>query len=173
MSLGNHSPLCIGFPPSIDKNCTTLVLGSMPGVTSLEKQQYYAHPQNRFWPMMARLLEGKQEAPAAYEERLSMLLRHHIALWDSIGSCVREGSLDTSIREAHGNDFSQLFREYPELRTICFNGAKSAACFRRFNRELWKHPGSHTFCSMPSTSPANARWRLPQLLEAWGKVIHP
>ncbi len=74
---------CIGFPPSIDSSCRILILGSMPGVRSLEEQQYYAHPQNRFWPLMARLL-GEREAPAAYEDRLRMLLRRHIALWDSI-----------------------------------------------------------------------------------------
>ena len=69
-----NSPNCIGFPPSIDKNCTILILGSMPGVTSLAQQQYYAHPQNRFWPLMARLLEDAA-APDAYEERLRLLLR--------------------------------------------------------------------------------------------------
>lgn len=65
--------LCIGFPPSIDDACHTLILGSMPGVKSLQEQQYYAHPQNRFWPMMATLLG--ETLPAAYPERLRMLLR--------------------------------------------------------------------------------------------------
>ena len=94
---GRIHMLCIGLSPSIDKDCRALILGSMPGVKSLEEQQYYAHPQNRFWPMMADLLG--EALPSRYEEKLAMLLDHHIALWDSIGQCEREGSLDSAIRE--------------------------------------------------------------------------
>ena len=50
----------IGFAPSIDENCTTIILGSMPSVKSLEQQQYYAHPQNRFWKLMAILFLMKE-----------------------------------------------------------------------------------------------------------------
>ena len=46
----------IGFAPSIDENCTTIILGSMPSVKSLEQQQYYAHPQNRFWKLISTIL---------------------------------------------------------------------------------------------------------------------
>lgn len=160
--------LCIGLQPNIDENCTVLILGSMPGVKSLEEQQYYAHPQNRFWPMMAHLLQ--EELPSVYEEKLAMLLRHHIALWDSIGSCEREGSLDSAIHDEKSNDFSALLRDYPKIRTICFNGGKSAQTFKRYNKELLKREDL-TFHAMPSTSPANARWRLPMLEERWGKVL--
>lgn len=160
--------LCIGLSPNIDKNCKVLILGSMPGVKSLEEQQYYAHPQNRFWPMMAYLL--KEELPMDYPAKLSMLLRHHIALWDSIGSCEREGSLDSAIRNEKGNDFSALLQDYPKIRTICFNGGKSAQTFKRYNKELMKRRDI-AFHAMPSTSPANARWRLPMLEETWGNVL--
>ena len=164
-----NSPNCIGFPPSIDKNCTILILGSMPGVTSLAQQQYYAHPQNRFWPLMARLLEDAA-APDAYEERLRLLLRHHIALWDSIDTCQRDGSLDTAIHDAASNDFAAFFRQYPALHTVCFNGGKSAQVFKRYNKELLKASGLR-FLELPSTSPANARWRFPMLLAAWQKIF--
>lgn len=160
--------LCIGLSPNIDKNCKVLILGSMPGVKSLEEQQYYAHPQNRFWPMMAYLL--KEELPTDYPAKLSMLLRHHIALWDSIGSCEREGSLDSAIRNEKGNDCSALLQDYPKIRTICFNGGKSAQTFKRYNKELMKRRDI-AFHAMPSTSPANARWRLPMLEETWGNVL--
>ena len=152
--------LCIGLRPNIDKDCRALILGSMPGVKSLEAQQYYAHPQNRFWPMMAHLLG--EELPSAYEEKLAMLLRHHIALWDSIGSCEREGSLDSAIRDEQGNDFVALLQEYPGIRAIYFNGGKSAQAFKRYNKALLARPDI-AFHAMPSTSPANARWRLPML----------
>ena len=143
--------LCIGLRPNIDKDCRALILGSMPGVKSLEAQQYYAHPQNRFWPMMAHLLG--EALPSAYEEKLAMLLRHHIALWDSIGSCERKGSLDSAIRNEQGNDFAALLQEYPGIRAIYFNGGKSAQAFKRYNKALLARPDI-AFHAMPSTSPS-------------------
>lgn len=161
---------CTGFPPSIDDKCTILILGSMPGVTSLERQQYYAHPQNRFWPLMAQLLENSPAAPAAYEDRLQMLLHHHIALWDSIDTCERSGSLDTAIRNIAANDFSAFLEKYPSIHTICFNGAKSFQTFKRYNKELLKNPAIR-FLPMPSTSPANARWHMDMLKTTWKKAF--
>ena len=159
---------CTGFMPSIDENCTHIILGSMPSVASLGANQYYAHPQNRFWPLMAKILENTA-APAVYEQRLKMLLRHHIALWDSIASCEREGSLDSAIKNEQGNDFSALLAKYPHIHTICFNGGKSCQCFKKYNKALLNRPDIH-FYKLPSTSPANARWTFEQLEEAW-KII--
>ena len=160
---------CIGFAPSIDEGCTHIILGSMPGAVSLKAQQYYAYPQNRFWRLMAYLLEGS-EPPSDYAERLRMLLRHRIALWDSIASCEREGSLDSAIREAVPNDFTVLLARYPQLRTFCLNGGKSAATFRRANKALLQRKDL-TFHALPSTSAANARWRFDDLAEAWKKAL--
>ena len=156
---------CVGFRPSIDENCTHLILGSMPSVASLGAQEYYAHPQNRFWPLMARILE-QRTAPADYGERLNMLLRHHIALWDSIATCERPGSLDADIKNEQGNDFSALLAHYPHIHTICFNGGKSFQCFKKYNKELLSRQDLH-FYQLPSTSPANARWKMEMLEEAW------
>ena len=161
---------CIGFPASIDADCRILVLGSMPSVKSLAAQQYYAHPQNRFWPLMALLLTGAAEPPADYGERLHLLLSHHIALWDAIASCERVGSLDTAIHEERGNDFTSFLAAHPAIHIICFNGAKSYQCFRRYNRPLLTR-ADLTFHQLPSTSPANAKWRLPMLAEVWGEAI--
>ena len=165
-------PNCIGFPPSIDAACTTLILGSMPGISSLKASQYYAHPQNRFWPLITRLLTGTDEVPPRYEDRLALLLVHHIALWDSIDTCRRDGSLDTAIRDETANDFIAFFAAFPAIHTVCFNGAKSAQTFRK-NNPLRQLPGSITFHALPSTSPANARWRLDDLIREWGRIIHP
>lgn len=163
-------PNCFGLAPSVDADCEVLILGSMPGAASLAAQQYYAFPTNRFWPMMAELLEGKAEAPAHYADRLSMLLRHHIALWDAIASCHRDGSLDSAIRNETGNDFSAFLRRYPKIHTICCNGGKSFQCFKRYNKDLLRRKDLR-IVSMPSTSPANARWRLPDLLDAWREPL--
>ena len=163
MSIINN--LCEGFSPSIDENCTHLILGSMPSVASLGAQEYYAHPQNRFWPLMARILE-QNDAPTVYAERVNMLLRHHIALWDSIAVCERKGSLDADIKNEQGNDFSAPLTQYPHIHTICFNGGKSFQCFKKYNKELLRRQDIH-FHKLPSTSPANARWKMAMLEAAW------
>ncbi|MFA6849940.1 MAG: DNA-deoxyinosine glycosylase [Selenomonadaceae bacterium] len=160
---------CSGFSPSIDKNCTLLILGSMPGITSLEQQQYYAHPQNRFWPLLISLL-GYPTVPEAYAARLSLLIQHHIALWDSIETCERSGSLDTAIINEKANDFNHLLCQYPKIKKICFNGNKSFQAFKKHNKELLKNTNI-TFISLPSTSPANARWHMDMLCEVWGNAL--
>ncbi len=159
-----------GFPPSIDNNCELLILGSMPSVASLSANEYYAHPQNRFWPLMSYLLQGKSEPPKAYDERLSMLLRHHIALWDAIGTCEREGSLDSAIKKESGNNIASLLNRYEKIHTIICNGAKSFATFKKYNKILLSKSGL-SIHALPSTSPANARWRMADLQNVWGKAI--
>ena len=160
--------LCVSFPPSIDERCATLVLGSMPGVRSLAEQQYYAHPRNRFWPLMASLFG--ESLPADYPGRLSMLLRHRIALWDTIGRCEREGSLDSAIRHAEANDIASLLMQYPGIRQILCNGGKAYAAFRRYDSSLLAREGL-VVRAMPSTSPANARWTLTRLETVWGAAL--
>ena len=99
-----------------------------------------------------------------------MLLEHRIALWDSIDSCERQGSLDSDIRKEKGNDFAALLQAYPSIRVICFNGAKSYQCFKKYNAELLERKDI-AFHPMPSTSPANARWTMEMLVDAWGKAL--
>lgn len=161
---------CLGFPPSINENCTILILGSMPGISSLKAQQYYAHPQNRFWKIMFRLLENTVDVPADYQIKLNTLLRHHIALWDSIDRCTRNGSLDSDIKNETGSDIVSLIAAYPNIKTICLNGAKSYQIFKRCNKELLNR-SNLKIIPLPSTSPANARWTLDALLKEWGKYL--
>ena len=160
---------CVGFAPSVDENCTTLILGSMPSVKSLEQNQYYAHPQNRFWKLMA-IFFNDGVIPSIYEQRLQMLIENHIALWDSIDSCVREGSLDSAICDEVANDFTAFLEKYPNIVRICFNGGKSFQCFKKYNKEVLKNPKIQFF-KLPSTSPANARFRLADLQEKWQEAL--
>ena len=160
---------CVGFAPSVDENCTTLILGSMPSVKSLEQNQYYAHPQNRFWKLMA-IFFNDCVIPSIYEQRLQMLRENHIALWDSIDSCVREGSLDSAICDEVANDFTAFLEKYPNIVRICFNGGKSFQCFKKYNKEVLKNPKIQFF-KLPSTSPANARFRLADLQEKWQEAL--
>ena len=160
---------CIGLPPSVDGRSRVLILGSMPGAASLTAQEYYAHPANRFWPLITRLLK-ETETPKEYGARLKMLLRHHVALWDAIDTCDRIGSLDSDIRNATANDFTAFLRQWPEIRTIGLNGGKAYATFAKANRPLLTRPGLRIL-KLPSTSPANARWRMDDLLRAWSELF--
>ena len=73
---------CKSFPPSIDNNSKILILGSMPGIKSLEEQKYYAHPQNRFWKVMGHICNETNLPKFDYNIKLQTLLNKNIALWD-------------------------------------------------------------------------------------------
>ena len=155
---------CQSFAPVAAADSRLLILGSMPGVRSLQLQQYYGHPQNRFWPLLALLL-SYTKVPDAYAEKKQMLLENRIALWDVLGYCQREGSLDSDITGEQPNDLAGFLKQHPQIHTICCNGGKAAAAFKKYTKQV-DLQGITVHC-LPSTSPANARWRLPMLLEAW------
>ena len=169
--MADHPIRCVGLSPSIDNQCNILILGSMPGEDSLKAQEYYAHPANRFWPLMAKLF-NEPECPAAYTARISMLLRNHVALWDAICSCDRQGSLDSDIRNVTANDFAKFLVKWKKIHTIGLNGGKAYAVFTKKNYPLLDSPRLRIL-KLPSTSPANARWRMDDLLEAWKELLRP
>ncbi len=155
---------CKSFKPSINKNSKILILGSMPGVKSLEEQQYYAHPQNRFWKVMAYLCDVPNLHEYSYSEKLNTLLQNKIALWDTIKTCKREGSLDSDILNETPNDIRGLLKKYPNIEKIYLNGNKSFSAFTKYFPDLQKK----YYCrKLPSTSPANARYSLDKLIKEW------
>src|SRR6056297_2418319 len=192
---GDSAEMIYGFPPIISGQPRVLILGSMPSVKSLELGQYYGHPQNHFWKIMAELLG--RPMPESYEERTAMLREVGIAVWDVFDSCHREGSLDQSIREAKPNDVPGLLREYPSIRLVVFNGRKEEQGFYRGLKELYseavnaagfsnklklpkqpellKLPGLEKleFLRLPSTSPIPTRrhkcWQ--DKLEQWRIIL--
>ncbi len=155
---------CKSFKPSIDNNSKILILGSMPGVKSLDEQQYYAHPQNRFWKVMGHICKNQNLLNLKYNEKLTILLANKIALWDTIKSCKRDGSLDSNILNVIPNDIRKLLKKYPNVKTICLNGGKSFSTFKKYFPDLLETYDCH---KMPSTSPANARFSLDKLFEEW------
>ena len=126
-----------------------LIIGSMPSVQSVQKKQYYGNPRNHFWGIIAHLTN--EHVPDVYEERLDLLRRHGIGLWDAIASCERQGSLDAAIKQEVPNDFAALFRAYPQIEAVFFNGGKAFTVFKR-------HVGLDVLAErhyeqLPSTSP--------------------
>lgn len=159
---------CKSFKPSIDNESKILILGSMPGIKSLEEQQYYAHPQNRFWKVMGNICNEPKLSELDYETKLKTLLNNNIALWDTIKSCKREGSLDSDIQNEKPNDIRKLLKTYPNIETICLNGNKSYSAFKKYFPVLFE---KYVCYRMPSTSPANARYSLNILIKEWSKII--
>lgn len=149
--------------PVWNENSRILILGSFPSVRSREAGFYYAYPQNRFWPLMARLFD--EPIPQTKEDRRAFALRHGIALWDSIESCTITGSSDASIREAKPNDIARLIRQTGIQRIYC-NGQQS---YKLYQKYCAASCGLNAV-PLPSTSAANAAWAIERLADAW-KVI--
>ncbi len=154
------------FPFSADKCSRVLILGSMPGVESLKQQQYYAHPRNLFWDMMDELFGAGREL--LYEERLAVLRKHGVALWDVAHSCRRKGSLDSNMTKVEVNNFRNLFKMAPQIHTVFFNGQKAATLFRKL--VVPNLDRSMKFVILPSTSPANASVSIAKKKAAWKQV---
>ena len=133
-----------GFGPVWDEHSRILILGSMPSVKSREQRFYYGNPLIRFWTVLAAVT--KAAVPETVAQKQAFLLEQRIALWDVIASCEIQGSSDSSIREAQANDVAWLLRESGIMR-VHVNGGKAVR--------------------LPSTSPANAAWSLPRLVDAW------
>lgn len=163
-----------GFPPLEAPGARVLVLGSMPGRRSLAEQQYYAHPQNAFWPIMAEL--AGFEPGLDYETRVRALTAAGVAVWDVLGYCERPGSLDADIRRESMvvNDFSGLLARQPSIGLVCCNGGAAAAAWRRHVAPaLGARAERLDMRQMPSTSPAHATLRPAQKLAAWREVVTP
>jgi hypoxanthine-DNA glycosylase len=152
-----------GFPPVVDVYVKVLILGSFPSPASLAKKQYYGHPQNHFWKLMGALLEAPLYE-MDYAQRLPLLLRHRIGLWDVLHQCERAGALDSNIRSAVNNDFRRVTRVARDLRRVCFNG-KTAGRFA----PVFADAGYETLV-LPSSSPAYTLG-LAKKLQAWRGVV--
>lgn len=158
---------CRSFPPLGDTRSRVLILGSMPGIKSLQLQQYYGHPQNRFWRLLALLLQ--EPVPVDYSAKQELLLRHKIALWDTLAYCEREGSLDSDIKAEQPNAIVEFLQEHHEIRAVFCNGGKAGAAFKKYFAK--KIPAEVQVFYLPSTSPANARMKLEALAEEWSILL--
>lgn len=152
------------FPPFFRPDSEILILGSFPSVKSREAGFYYGHPQNRFWPLLADIF--REKLPVSREEKEALLIRNRVALWDAIEACEIRGSSDASIRGAVASDIPALLQK-TQVRKIVTNGKLADRYYRKFNES---RTGIKAVC-LPSTSPANAAVRFPELLAAWKKEL--
>jgi hypoxanthine-DNA glycosylase len=151
------------FAPVVDANTRLLILGSLPGDASLKAGQYYAHPRNAFWRLIGGVIGQPLLHRMDYEDRLALLRRSGVGLWDVIVEAERIGSLDTAIRSPEYADLKTLVAALPNLRAVAFNGGKAAkagaAC-------LGAGDGGIARIALPSSSPAHAR-PLAEKAAAW------
>ena len=144
----------------------------MPGQISLQQQQYYAHPRNAFWPIMAELFRFPSDLE--YQQRLKCLQAKKVALWDVLAECYRPGSLDSKIVSTSVicNDFNDYFSVHRDIEIVLFNGAKSEELFQRYVFSTLE-TGRREFrmLRMPSTSPANARMSLEEKVLYWREAM--
>jgi hypoxanthine-DNA glycosylase len=146
------------FPAIVGDHPRVLILGSMPGIRSLERNQYYGHPQNLFWTFMDEICGAAPELD--YAQRVAVLQRAGIALWDVLQHCERKGSLDADIVASSEvpNDIPRLLGQHPTIRTVAFNGRKAEQAFKKHIRPQLSanQIETRTLLPLPSTSPANA-----------------
>lgn len=173
-------PQCVGFAPIIASDTRVLVLGSMPGVASLNAQAYYAHPRNGLWPIVANYADSTGTAVSIATEpdfvsRYRQLLSLRIGLWDVLAQAIRPGSLDANIRKDSlvVNAFNQFFDDYPAIAHIALNGQAASQWFQRL---VWPTLSAHqqqrlSWYTLPSTSPAHASLSLAQKSAQWLPVL--
>ena len=162
-----ESPLA-GLAPIGDRRARTLILGSFPSEASLAAQRYYGHPRNQFWRLVGGVI-GEPLETLPYASRVERLAAHGIGVWDVIGHCEREGSLDSAIRAEVANDLAGLLRRWPHVRLIAFNGGKAAS----YQRRVMALPEAARCRAvvLPSSSPANATHSFAVKQAAWSAAL--
>lgn len=153
-----------GIAPVFDERSRALILGTFPSPKSREVGFFYGHPQNRMWKVLAAVL-GEERVPETVEERTAFLLRHHIAMWDTIASCTIEGASDASIKDVVTNDLSRILSAAP-IHAVFTTGAKATQLYERYQLPVTGIPAHR----LPSTSAANASWGFERLVEAYAAV---
>ena len=152
------------IPPFYDKSSRILILGSFPSVKSREQMFFYGHPQNRYWKVIAAVFED--EVPVTIPEKKAFLTKHHIAMWDVIGSCDIKGSSDSSIENVVANDLSEILKT-AKIKKIFVNGKTAEKYYKKYTLPK---TGIEAVC-LPSTSPANAAWSFEKLVNTWREEI--
>lgn len=151
------------FPPLFDADSEVLILGSIPSPRSRKQGFYYGHPQNRFWKVMAAVLE--EPLPETIDEKKAMLLKHHIALWDSLEECDIAGASDSSIKNPVPTDIPALIKK-TKIQKIFTTGAAAQKYYDKYQFPLTGIPA----VKLPSTSPANCAVKTETLVKEYSAI---
>ncbi|MBO1926724.1 DNA-deoxyinosine glycosylase [Thiomicrorhabdus sp. 6S2-11] len=157
-----------GFAPIIADKPKIMILGTMPSVKSLEDAFYYAHPRNAFWPIIESLIG--RDLPTEQDKR-NACNELGILLWDVLAACEREGSLDSAIKVPVANDFDAIFKQYPSIQAVFFNGQPAAKLFKQYVQKQQVLPENLKFDTLTSTSPANARLTIEAKALLWKEKL--
>ena len=158
----------MSFAPVYSPDARVLILGSWPSPKSWQQGFYYGHPQNRFWPLLARLTGSPVPALADIEAKRQMICKNGFALWDVLESCTITGASDASIRDPVPNDLTGLVQRLPIEAVFC-NGAAAAKIYKKYQQPLT----GIAAVQLPRTSPAIAAWSMDRLAAAWGEALGP
>lgn len=153
------------FEAIVNENTKILILGTIPGIASLNNQEYYGNPRNHFWKIIFNHYKI-EDSPIIFEEKIKFLLSKNLGLWDVLKSCERQGSLDIAIKNQTENDFDSFFEKYTNIETLIFNGKES----HRFFYKKYGQIKGITYYVMPSTSPANTM-TFTNKLQLWSTVL--
>ena len=152
------------FLPIVSQKPYVLILGTMPGIESIKQQEYYAHSRNLFW----KILFETFQVPFSinYDDRKALILNNHLALWDTLKYCNREGSLDSNIKNEIPNEINAFLKNHPTIEKVVFNGQGAMKYFHKYFKQ--HIPDQIDLITMPSTSPANASINYAAKIESWG-----
>lgn len=150
------------FKPLYNKDSKILILGSMPSVKSKELNFYYGNPKNLFWKLISDVLN---ENPNNNKEKINMLLKHNIALWDVIKECNIKGSDDSTITDVIPNDINQIIKN-SNIKTIFTTGKKAYNLFNKYIKDIKIIP-----IYLPSSSPANCKMKYNELKKEYSKIL--
>ena len=148
------------IPPLYNEHSRNLILGSFPSVASRAEKFFYAHPQNRFWKVIAAVFSSP--LPATVEEKTKLILNNRLALFDVIANCTISGSADASVKEVTPNDLTPILQT-AHIGHIFVNGKTAEKYYLKY---LAEKTGMSCIC-LPSTSAANASFSLEKLIAAW------
>jgi TDG/mug DNA glycosylase family protein len=150
------------FKPLIDKNSEILILGTFPSIKSFENNFYYSHPRNQFFPLLADIF--KEKRPETIDEKIDLLKKHKIALWDVVKGANRKNSLDSSLQDIELNDIASLLKKYPNIKLIAFTSKTAEKLFKKLNIDF---PTAY----LPSPSPAYAKMKYEDKLKEYFSII--